>query len=707
MFQKTKPAVYVPASQSLNPAMNVLVYSGKGTTTEGVRHTMELLRQFLSPYYAVTTVSEKALLNDPWMAKTSVLVLPGGADLPYCEVLNGNGNRKILQFVREGGRFLGFCAGGYYASARCEFEVGDIEMEVSGARELAFFPGTSKGCVYKGFVYESHVGARATALQVNVAELSQFGGPETVTTYYNGGGMFMDASSYRNVKILARYTGTTDVQDESRDMAAVVQCDVGKGKVLLSGVHPEYTPSLMKPTADDTHFQMVTRDLKLNDEARKQFFLALLQKVGLKVNLGVTSVPKITPMYISSFNDLPKAQQIWSNLQQNMDFVGLNKFEDANDTFVLHSESEHQSDYSTHEGLDDTLHEALVSADKHLIFLGSSLPESQSTPNFNMKEYFNALKNLYDHQDIAEKDRSFGSVLGYADVVTSTNTMLDANPNFLRYMPTGLTFTATTQIAGRGRGGNVWINPKGVMAASILFRISAGKQQSSSIVTLQYLCSLALIELILGYGSEVPGIGIGYEDMPIRLKWPNDIYALKPEHFENLENKNDTSSTVEGDEQKWAKISGALVNSQFINGQYYLVWGGGVNVLNEAPTTCLNSVLNKLNEIRKSKGLQQLPAYEHERLLARIVFTMGQFFDVFQRSGLKPFLSLYYKRWFHSNQRVKLEDHGSTRDCIIRGITPEYGLLIAQDTETKENLELQPDGNSFDIFKGLVYKKQG
>ena len=164
---------------------------------------------------------------------------------------------------------------------------------------------------------------------------------------------------------------------------------------------------------------------------------------------------------------------------------------------------------------------------------------------------------------------------------------------------------------------------------------------------------------------------------------------------------------MEGDDQKWAKISGALINSQFLNGQFYLVWGGGINVSNSAPTTSLNLVLAKLNEIRAKMGRPPLPAFEHEALLAKLVFTMGQFYSVFERLGLKPFLPLYYKRWFHLSQRVKVEaGDGRSRDCIIRGITSDYGLLLAEDINTHETLELQPDGNSFDIFKGLVYKKR-
>lgn len=680
--------------------MNVLVYSGRGTTTESVKHTIELLRLHLSPYYAVVSVSEQALLNDPWMFKTLMLVIPGGADLPYCDVLNGAGNERIAQFVKKGGKFLGICAGGYYGSKRCEFEEGDPIMEVSGPRELAFFPGTSKGCVFKGFVYESHDGCRAATITVNTLVLAKYGAPEEATTYYNGGGMFMEASKYRNVEILARYQGHTDVSDP--DMAAVVYCKVGKGDVVLAGIHPEFTPSLAKADDADLHFKQVIEELTEKDGSRRQFLGACLARLGLKVNSADVSVPRLTPIYMLSYLDPERATSVFSDLLTNMDLVGKNTFEDIHDTFVLHDETENDHEYFM---ADDS--PALESAPKHIkVFTSKTLPGPRETPYFDMKLYFNHLQRMYSANSIVQGE--FGSVLCYGEVVTSTNTLLDANPNWLRYLPNGLTFTATTQIAGRGRGGNVWINPNGVMATSILFKVPPGDQRTSSIVTLQYLCALALIELVLGYASEIQGHGAGYEDMPVRLKWPNDMYALKPEFYKDISDKDDTSKTVEGDDEKWAKVSGALINSQYINGQFYLVWGGGVNVSNSAPTTSLNLVLDRLNKLRAQKGLPPLPPFKHEVLLAKLVFTMDQFYSVFQRSGLKPFLPLYYKRWFHLAQHVKLdaEGNGKVRDCVIKGISSEYGLLIAEDVSTKETLELQPDGNSFDIFKGLVYKKR-
>lgn len=179
--------------------------------------------------------------------------------------------------------------------------------------------------------------------------------------------------------------------------------------------------------------------------------------------------------------------------------------------------------------------------------------------------------------------------------------------------------------------------PRGVLATSVLFKIPPSPSSSSTVVTLQYLCGLALIESILGYGSNVSGQGVGYEDMPLRLKWPNDIFIMKPEYFKSLDDKSDISATVDGDDEKFVKVSGALINSQFINKTFYLVWGGGVNVSNPAPTTSLNLVLEKLNEIRRGKGLSPLPPYEPEILLAKLMFTIDQFYSVFEKSGLQPF----------------------------------------------------------------------
>jgi biotin--protein ligase len=194
----------------------------------------------LSPNYAVITVTGEAIIKEPWSASCAVLVMPGGADLGYCRTLNGEGNRKISQYVERGGAYLGFCAGAYYGSSRCEFEVGDRQMEVVGRRELAFFPDTCRGCAFPGFVYNSEKGTKAAELKVDKALLAEGSVPDVFRTYYNGGGVFVDAEKYksRGIDVLATYTDKLGI-DAGEGAAAVVYCKAGDGAAVLSAVHPE------------------------------------------------------------------------------------------------------------------------------------------------------------------------------------------------------------------------------------------------------------------------------------------------------------------------------------------------------------------------------------------------------------------------------------------------------------------------------------
>lgn len=217
-----------------------LTLTGTGATSESVRHCIFSLRQVLSPNYAVIPITETVLLKEPWAPTCALLVFPGGADLGYCRVLNGEGNRRISDYVRRGGSYLGFCAGGYYGSRRCEFEVGNTPLEVIGSRELGFFQGTCRGAAFCGFDYQSEKGARAVNLKVNKGV---FNGdvPSETTSYFNGGGVFVDAKSFgeRKVEVLATFEDDLDVDGGDDGKAAVVLCSMGNGKALLTGPHPE------------------------------------------------------------------------------------------------------------------------------------------------------------------------------------------------------------------------------------------------------------------------------------------------------------------------------------------------------------------------------------------------------------------------------------------------------------------------------------
>lgn len=220
--------------------MNVLIYAGSGATVNSVRHATYTLRRLLGLNYAVLTVTADQILKEPWTASCALLVMPGGADMAYCRTLNGEGNRRIKQYVQLGGAYLGLCAGGYYGCKRCEFEVGKKGMEVIGDRELGFYPGMCRGLAFPGFVYASEAGARAVQL-VPDSSIAEGGDAQGFKSYYNGGGVFVDAPTFeaQGVEVLATYAADLAV-DSGRGRAAVVLCKVGDGSVILTGPHPEY-----------------------------------------------------------------------------------------------------------------------------------------------------------------------------------------------------------------------------------------------------------------------------------------------------------------------------------------------------------------------------------------------------------------------------------------------------------------------------------
>lgn len=186
----------------------IAIYDGPGTIWKGKISGEPILKS-------------QILAGD--LQKFSTLIMPGGRDRPYHAELKGRGNSLIREFVEAGGTYLGICAGAYYGSDWVEFEKG-YPLEVFEKRELGFFKGSAIGPAYgKGiFEYGSEKGALSARLIAR---------EKTFHSYYNGGPYF--SGDFTNVKILARYM---DLPDQP---PAIIECTVGKGKAILSGVHIE------------------------------------------------------------------------------------------------------------------------------------------------------------------------------------------------------------------------------------------------------------------------------------------------------------------------------------------------------------------------------------------------------------------------------------------------------------------------------------
>ncbi|MCJ1449964.1 biotin holocarboxylase synthetase [Mycoblastus sanguinarius] len=656
--------------------VNVLVYSGNGCTVEAVRHCVYSLRRLLSPNYAVISIDGNAIIKEPWTASCALLVFPGGADLGYCRTLNGEGNRRISQYVERGGSYMGFCAGAYYGSKKCEFEVGHPKLEVVGDRELAFFPGICRGLAFPGFVYHSEAGAKAVELEVSKTGLTKGSLPDVFRSYYNGGGVFVDAPKYheQGVEILANFTEPLKV-DAGEGSAAVLYCKVDQGAAVLSCAHPEFAAVNLDRESTVPGYSKIVDALAEDEKQRTDFLKACLLKLGLKVNQENTAVPSLSRLHLSSV--LPGGtSKMMADLQEIITIVdGEEYIKDDNDTFHLEKPSAWSlgsiadalpavSSEKTDEGGDaedrDIDYNAVV---KRLVVHDKEPPQSKETPYFNHDSFFANLEH-YETRTKGCGD-NIGKSFMYGEVVTSTNTILEKNTEVLRRLPSGFTATATVQVAGRGRGSNVWVSPTGSLMFSTIVRHPVSLTPHAPVVFLQYLAALAIVEGVKTYDP--------------------------PDHA------NTSSDAVDPSSEQLVKVGGILVNSHYNASEFLSVIGIGLNTTNAAPTTSLNA-------------LKPPAPFTLEKLLARILTSFSALYNRFIQTGFdKSFEEMYYKHWLHTGQVVTLEAEGGVR-ARIKGITSDWGLLLAEelaweDRPTGKVWQLQSDSNSFDFFKGLVKRK--
>ena len=297
-------------------------------------------------------------------------------------------------------------------------------------------------------------------------------------------------------------------------------------------------------------------------------------------------------------------------------------------------------------------------------------PDNKISSHFNHELYYSSLQKFNNAEgEAASYIDKIGNIVLYGDVVTSTSTMLYKN---------------------------VWVNPPGVLATSTVHKMPLHDRNNlpAPLVFVQYIVSLAMVEAIRSFDS-------GFEDFPVKLKWPNDVYCENPDFKQDSKDE---------DNLEFYKVGGLLINSNVLDNQYVLVAGLGVNVSNYAPSISLNTIVNKLNSgVRKTKNLPPLRHFTIEELLAKYYVILGAMFTKFRFMGFGAFEDLYYKRWLHSNKIVTLEQHNNVKAKII-GISKDYGMLIVEEVDRNnkpigKTYELQPDGNSFDMMKGLLKKK--
>ncbi|WWC87886.1 biotin-[acetyl-CoA-carboxylase] ligase [Kwoniella dendrophila CBS 6074] len=783
-------------------AHQVLVYSGPGVSPLSLSHTILTLSLLLLPHYTVQPVTPEVLHSQPWQENCALLVIPGGRDLPFVEELTIKRKItiKIKEYVENGGRYLGICAGAYFGTKQVNFEVAG-PMEVKGERDLAFFPGISEGPTFPGFQYASESGSRAVSLFLEPSS-STSNHRSLDHIYYNGGGHFILPSPLpTNVKVLARYADVITKNGE-KEPVAVVLTENGKGKSILCSLHPEYP--LNDPPAKLAINKLGNPpeidEIEASDKARIEWVEELLILLGLNPPSrsrkqsdnngsnegGSTSEidgeedPKLllhpthpSPLFILSHPNLPElstnavskkelngkmnSENGWQILKDGNDQLSFGPIKSTSKDLNSSSEDEvtrwlakKRRDQPTLETPSieklniDSSGEAsppipqppdFHSIPKTVLLPSSTIPYTPRwTPLFNFSTYWSELdaarKSTGRRSGVMRKSDqgdncALGDLIIYGETVTSTQTMLDRNPLLLTNLTAPLAFLASFQLSGRGRGSNIWLSPPGCLQFSLLLDLPASLL--NKMVFIQYIMALAVCEAVDEDGK-----------LGVRIKWPNDIYA-------EVEGVGGTE--IGSGKKGKAKLGGILVNTNFVGGKWRIVVGCGINVLNALPTTSLSQLHSllaaKISSTASNKALPTPPTMEGT--FAKIMNSFDSKWEQFiEEKGFKGFMDEYHGRWLHSGQEVTLTttephtplrilsitpDHGLLRCIPIKsksaagtsnGLTPLYNRNVdnsedrynpssssssSSNSSKTEFVDLQPDGNSFDLMSGLIKRK--
>jgi biotin--protein ligase len=210
-----------------------LIYDGPGAVLQsvaGLRHHLALL--------GVGTKSVAAAALDDWATFAGVwaFFMPGGPSSQFRLAISAIGVNNIRRFVRDGGKYFGFCGGAYYACKAIIFTPQNGDARQSDQGNLELVPLTASGPFTGNYREGDECGAAAVEIRTE---------KETLTSYCNGGCYFSDEEVLAaNGAVLAHYgkvvEGDWSVRSDGEGKVAICEIPCGRGTVYLSGAHLEY-----------------------------------------------------------------------------------------------------------------------------------------------------------------------------------------------------------------------------------------------------------------------------------------------------------------------------------------------------------------------------------------------------------------------------------------------------------------------------------
>lgn len=244
---------------------SILVYADHGVNTASAKAIVQELKRCVDASLTIREIDSRFLRENNWEGASQALFMPGGECSKWDQNLSSVEKKRIYEYVKEGGRVAGFCAGAYFNSSSSSF------ASLLRKRSNPLFSGEAVGPLFPIDSIYSPSAARAVRVSFQFDSVMQNG-----SLYYQAGCYFnLNQDDHFRTQILARY------RLEDRSLPAIIQTKVGRGSAILCGVHPEFSWTEELCHVSHPEVASLARKLVPQEDFRAKAFREIVRRLDI------------------------------------------------------------------------------------------------------------------------------------------------------------------------------------------------------------------------------------------------------------------------------------------------------------------------------------------------------------------------------------------------------------------------------------------
>lgn len=196
----------------------VALYSEKGTWDKSVT----ALKQMFGWMNIEVTLIDAKYVNNNTLDSFKIICFPGGNMFQYSQNISKEGLDKIKIFIKNGGGYIGICGGAYFSAEKIIWQGNQLQMN-----SLGIFEGTANGSNDSIVPYPQWGMSDITITDTLHPVLQNISKYQRILYYWGP----VLTTNNTEIQILGKY--------DSVGLPAILAFEYGKGKVFITGTHPE------------------------------------------------------------------------------------------------------------------------------------------------------------------------------------------------------------------------------------------------------------------------------------------------------------------------------------------------------------------------------------------------------------------------------------------------------------------------------------